>query len=322
MRQLAKSAVLFLAIGLAIHVALFHAAEYLVYRTGRSNPFYKIAVADERPVDWVILGASHAMPLDFADFNGFMEKETGLHILNLASPGTGPLYHRFVFEQFLKKKRTRNLLYVADPFAFYAPAWNEERFADAKLLGRTPFDGTIARSLLAYSLHDGVDPLALVDYVTGFSKINNRARFERDVWEGEKQFDRMFPSSPAMVAKRIGYLYPKPPADEGLRHYLGVFDDLVALARGQGIRVVVIKMPVPPNFYGQIPDQAAFDAAVGSLLEKREIAFIDFSTALTEARFYFDTDHLNRAGVTEFFARHLKAVLLSPAAPEQDRAGR
>jgi hypothetical protein len=37
----------------------------------------------------------------------------------------------------------------------------------------------------------------------------------------------------------------------------------------------------------------------------------DFSTTLPEAGFYFDTDHLNRAGLTEFFSRHLKAILVA-----------
>ena len=316
MRQLAKSALLFVAIGLALYAALFYAADRLVYRTGKSNPFYKIAVAQRADFDWVILGASHAMPLDFADFNAFMEKETGLAILNLASPGTGPLYNRFVFEQFLAGHRTRNLLYVADSFAFYLPVWNEERFADAKLLARTPFDVAIARRLFAYCLHDGVDPRALLDYVTGFSKINNRERFERDVWEGEKQFDRVFRSSPTMVNSRIAYLYPKPPSAAGLAHYLDVFDDLLVLAERHGIRVVVIEMPVPPDFYAKIPDQAGFDAAIGSLLAKRQIAFLDFSRALTAPGLYFDTDHLNRTGLTQFFEQHLKAVLLSPPAAD------
>jgi hypothetical protein len=314
MRHLAKSTALFLAIGLSLYAALFYAADRLVYRTGKSNPFYKIAVADQSSFDWVILGASHAMPLDFADFNNVMEKETGQRILNLASQGTGPLYNRFVFEQFLAKHRTRNLLYIVDSFAFYLPTWNEERFSDAKLLGRTPFDLTIARRLSSYSLHKGVDVLTLLDYLTGFSKINNRERFERDIWEGEKQFDRVFRPSPTMVKSRIGYLFPMPLTSTGLDHYLGVFDGLVALAQQQGIRVVAIKMPLPPDFYGQIPNQAEFDAAIDSLLAKRQVVYLDFSSALPEPRFYFDTDHLNRAGVTELFEKHFKAILQSPTA--------
>ncbi|HZR72495.1 hypothetical protein [Bradyrhizobium sp.] len=311
MRLQAKSATLFIAIGLALYAALFYAADRLVYRTGKSNPLYKIAVAEPTHFDWVILDASHAMPLDFADFNGFMEKETGLHIVNLASPGSGPLYNRFVFEQFLTKHRTRNLLYIVDSFAFYHVTWNEERFTDAKLLGRTPFDAAIASRLLSYCLNEGVDFRALLDYVTGFSKINNRARFERDIWEGEKQFGRVFRPSPAMTKSRISYLYPKLPTPAGLARYLEVFDGLVALAQQQGVHVLVIKVPVPPDFRGQIPNESEFDAALSGLLARRQIAFLDLSAELPEPRFYFDTDHLNRAGVTELFEKHLKTILLA-----------
>lgn len=313
MRHPAKSAALFLALGLLLYGLLLYAADGLVYRTGKSNPFYKIAIAGQERFDWVILDASHAMPLDFADFNGFMEKETGLHIINLASPGTGPLYNRFVFEQFLAGHRTRNLLYIVDSFAFYQTTWNEERFTDAKLLGRTPFDLTIARRLFTYCLQEGVDFRALLDYVTGFSKINNHERFERDMWEGEKQFDRVFRPSPAMTRSRISYLFPKPPKPAGLAHYLEVFDGLVTLAQQKGVRVIAIKAPVPPDFRSKIPNEAEFDAAVSGLLATRQVAFLDFSGALPEPGFYFDTDHLNRAGVTELFEKRIKGVLLATA---------
>ena len=156
----------------------------------------------------MILGASHAMPLDFADFNALMQRETGLRIFNLAAQGTGPLYNRFVFEHFLRAHRTRNLLYVVDLFAFTSRAWNEDRFADAKLIRGTPFAPAIARRLGNYVRRDGVDPRALLDYLSGFSKINNRDRFQRDAWEGEAQFDRVYRSSATAVAQRIAYLYP------------------------------------------------------------------------------------------------------------------
>ena len=49
MRALAKSALLFLAIGLLIYAAVYAAAEHLLYRTGDRNPFFRIATADRRP---------------------------------------------------------------------------------------------------------------------------------------------------------------------------------------------------------------------------------------------------------------------------------
>jgi hypothetical protein len=313
MQRLGKAALLFIAIGLAIYAGVYYAAEQLMVHTGRSNPLFKIAAAQDSSVDWVILGASHAMPLDFADFNSYMQGETGLRILNLASPGTGPLYNRFVLEHFLRAHRAKNVLYVVDSFGFYSRSWNEERFADAKLLARTPFEPAIAAELWNYARHEGVDFRAVLDYVTGFSKINNRERFERDVWEGEAQFDRVYRPSASAVKKRIAYLYPDKTAATALSRYLGEFSTIIAAAQRAGAVVVVIKMPTPSQYRGQLPDEAAFDQALSHLLATTGVRFHDFSQTMDEPRFYFDTDHLNRVGLTEFLARHLKPVLV----PEQ-----
>jgi hypothetical protein len=309
MKRLVKSALLFIAIGLAIYAGVYYAAERLMLHNGRSNPLFKIATAQESTVDWVILGASHAMPLDFADFNAQMERETGLRILNLAAPGTGPLYNRFVLEHFLRTHRARNLLYVVDSFAFYSRTWNEERFADARLLRRTPFEPAIARRLWDYARHEGVDARAVLDYVTGFSKINNRERFERDIWEGEAQFDRVYRPSASAVKKRITYLYPDKTAATALSRYAEEFSTLIATARQAGAGVVVIRMPLPSQYRSELPHEAVFDEAISRLCSKREVRFHDFSRAMDEPRFYFDTDHLNRAGLTQFFAQYLKPIL-------------
>jgi len=309
MKNLLKSALLFVAIGLALYAGVYYASERLMLSNGRSNPFFKIAMAQDSTVDWLILGASHAMPLDFADFNAQMERETQLKILNLAAPGAGPLYNRFVFEHFLREHRARNLLYVVDSFAFYSRTWNEERFTDAKLLRRTPFEPAIAQRLCDYARHEGVDARAVLDYVSGFSKINNRERFQRDVWEGEAQFERTYRPSSNAVRKRIDYLYPDKTAPAALARYLDEFLAIIALARKEGVKVVVIKMPVPPRFYMQLPEEAAFDAAISRVLAARGVPFHDFSETTNDPSLYFDTDHLSRAGLTEYFMRDLKPLL-------------
>ncbi len=313
MKRLLVPALLFIAIGLALYAGLYAAAERLVQRTGHSNAFFKMANLQERSVDWVILGASHAMPLDFADFNAQMQQATGQRIVNLAAPGAGPLYNRFAFEHFLREHRARNLLYVVDSFAFYSRTWNEDRFADAKLLRRTPFDPALARSLCSYSTNEGVDARAVLDYASGFSKINNRERFQRDQWEGEAQFERAQRPSSTAVGKRIDYLYADGTSAEKLTRYLGVLFDVVKRAQREGMRVVVIKMPLPPPFRDRLPDEAAFDSALQRLLAQHAVDFHDFSAAIPDARKYFDTDHLNRTGLTEFFERDLKPLLLAGA---------
>ena len=311
MRALAKTALIFLAIGLLIYTAAYAAAEWLLYRTGNTNPFFRIATAERPHYDWVVLGASHAMQLDFGEFNREIERETGRRILNLASPGTGPLYNRFVFEYFSHGHRADNLLYVLNSFVFYSATWNEDRFADATLLRRTPFEPTVARRLVDYSLSEGVDPHAVLDYLTGFSKINNRERFQPDIWEGEAQFDRPYRPSAAADRKRIAYLYPAPLDPRAFKRYLDAFAALLDEARAKGVRVVAIKTPVPSGFYKSLPNEATFNAAISELLARRGVPYHDFSRAMDEERFYFDTDHMNREGLATFLDRYLKPILTS-----------
>ena len=311
-QRLYRSALLFLAIGLLLYAGVYCAAERLTYRTGHANPLFKIATLAPGPVDWVILGASHAMPFDFADFNEHMRHATGLTIVNLAAQGTGPLYNRFVFEQYLAGHRTANLLYAIDSFAFDSRDWNEDRFADSKLLARTPFEFGIARRLAEYSLREGVDGRAWLDYVTGFSKINNRDRFERDVWSGETQFERVFRPSATADRQRIAYLYPAGAPDLAtLVHYLGQFEAIVALARQHSVRVVAIKLPVPAQFRRLLPGEAAFDAQLAQVLAHWDVPLYDLSATMDRPGVYLDTDHLNRAGATAFFDQYLKAILVA-----------
>ncbi|MGO9173134.1 MAG: hypothetical protein ACLP7P_14385 [Rhodomicrobium sp.] len=307
-----KSAVAFIAIGLLIYAGLYFAAEQLMYRNGHSNPFFKIATATTKDFDWVILGASHAMPLDFSDFNNQMQNQTGLKIINLASPGTGPLYNRFVLEAFVKEHSVKKVLYVADSFAFYSRVWNEDRFSDSKMVRATPLTRNTAELLLRYCWRDGVDPRSLLDYLTGFSKINNRDRFQKDVWEGEPQFDRVYRSSASAIKSRISYLFPSSDREAAMARYIAQFGKLFDTASQQNVRVAVIKMPAPAAFRAALPNEKAFDEALRGTLAARGIDLKDFSGELDEQRFYFDTDHLNRAGVSELFARYLKALLMEP----------
>ena len=310
MKSLWKSALAFAVIGLLLYGAADYGAERLLYREGHTNPFFKIETAPERSYDWLILGASHAMPLDFADFNAWMERESGRRILNLAAPGTGPLYMRFVLETFLDRLHAGHLLYVADSFSFMSRDWNEERFADATLLRRTPFDWGVAVRLAGYVRSDDVSPKALLDYAVGFSKLNNRERFQRDAWEGEAQFDRVFRPSASADRKRIEYLYgTAAPDPAALARYVGEFTALIDLARRSGMRVVVVKTPVPPSFRGLMPGEGAFNEALARVLGDRQMPFLDFSATLDDPSLYFDTDHLNRAGATRFFTQSLKPIL-------------
>ncbi|MHB1102864.1 MAG: hypothetical protein ACYC0C_08840 [Devosia sp.] len=305
-----RTALVFVGVGLLIYAGLFAISETLVYRNGHANPFFKIATADRQTYDWVILGASHAMPFDFDDTEQQIEAMTGLSLINFATQGAGPLYNRFVLEEFFEQHSAKAVLYVVDSFGFRSSLWNEDRLADAKLLRGTPLDLSIAARLGSYVAIKGADWRALLDYLTGFSKLNNRDRFAIDTWEGEVQFGRRYRPSAQAEDDRIAYLYPAESDDlDTLQRYLGELDELIGLAEANGAKVTLIKMPVPPRFYGKLPGEAEFDAALWARLEARGLRFEDYSLLLEESRFYFDSDHLGEAGVAAFLDRALKTVL-------------
>lgn len=316
MRHLARRAAAFVGLGLVLYALLLAAAEQLVLRTGHANPLFRIAATREQAVDWLIVGTSHAMPLAFGGTEAAVHRLTGLRLLNLAAPGTGPLYQRFVLEQFLRERRAANLLVVADSFAFHSRTWNEDRFADAKLLARTPYRPAVAAGLWRFVREDGVSPRALADYASGFSKINNRDRFQDDRWEGEAQFERIWRPSASAVRKRIAYLYPDGSPDAARARYMAELSRVLALAQRAGMRVVVVKLPTPAQYRSQLPQEAQFDVALGRLLAAANVPLHDWTSALPEARFYFDSDHLNRQGIDELLARHLVPVLASRPAPQ------
>lgn len=305
-----RTALQFMGIGLIIYAALFAASEALVYQNGHANPLHKIATADRPRYDWLILGASHAMPLDFADTEATIETATGQSIINLAFQGAGPLYNRFVMEQFLEGNEADGLIYVVDSFAFRARLWNEDRFADAGVLARTPFDLSVASRLLTYTVSEDVSLMAPLDYVFGFSKINNRERFERDLWDGETQFDRRYRPSERAEDERIAYLYPDGSDDPAmLDRYLDVFGALVDRAISAGLEVKVIKLPLPPRFYGKLPGEIEFDRALATMLYKRGLTVEDYSLLLAGPQYYFDSDHLGRRGVAAFIELRLIALM-------------
>jgi hypothetical protein len=310
MRPLLRLALAFIAIGLALYAALYGGAEALLWQHGRSNPLFKIAQLREPSVDWVVLGASHAMPLDFDDVNAtLIERPSGQRVVQLAGPGTGPLYNRFVLEAFLHEHRARHLLYVVDAFAFYSRSWNEERFADAKLLRRTPWRAATAATLARYVREEGVDPKAWLDYASGFSKINNRERCQTDVWEGEAQFERAARFSASAAKKRIAYLYPDGTADAALQRHLAAFDRLLALARAHGLTVTIVAMPLPRGFRDLLPDESAFRTALAAVAARHQAPIADFSTTIDDAALYFDTDHLNRSGLARFIEASLLPLM-------------
>lgn len=298
----------FLGLFAVLYIAAAAIAEVRVGRAGQ-GAMQELLAARGRQVDWIVLGASHALPLAYGGVPERFEAEAGQSMMVLAEVGAGPLYADFVLRQALLDLEPKHILYVADSFAFRSPRWNEERIADRKLLRKTPWRSSTLGILAGMAGSEGVAPGALADYVTNFSKLNPPDRFPQDDWRGAENFDRSFRPSRHATGARIGYLYPEGAAKADPARYLDALEAMFARARAEDLSVTVVKLPVPDAFREALPGEAEFDAALAARLAPLGIPLHDLSAALADPRLYFDTDHLNRDGVELLYERHLGAIL-------------
>lgn len=301
--------------GFVVIFALLYAgaairAEMTVGRAGQDTAFQRLLQARGETFDWVILGASHALPLDYGNVPDRLEADTSQSAIVLADTGAGPVFNRFVFDQARQDIKFKNLLYIVDSFAFLSPDWNEDRIADRKLLRKTPLRASTASLMIDYVVQEGVDPRGLLDYVTCFSKLNDAARFTSPDWRGAENFDRKARPSRYAVQQRIDYLYPQDGSGrETANRYLDALEGMFRSAQAEGIRILVIKMPLTDAFRKALPDESAFDEALKQRIAPLGIDYLDFSGALPEPSLYFDTDHLNRQGVERFYDGFLRDAL-------------
>ncbi len=307
-RRFMAAAAVFVLIGALLYSGVWIATDRLVYQYAQRNRFYQIRVASQPRYDHVILGASHAAALDYQDMTPTLERMAGAHVMNLSTVGGGVTVNRIVLEYFLERRQAGHLVYVVDSFAFYSRQWNEDRVKDAKLFARAPFDAALARVLFR---HAGTRMVGL-DYVLGFSKINNRDRFAPDTHADEgTRFTRTYRPVAQIDEQRFAYLYPSVIDPGVVAKYLAELEELLRFAASRGLRVTVIKPPLPERVYDRLPDEAAFDARLREALARNTVAFRDFSQVSNDPAFFYDTDHLNRTGVLAFFETHLVPLLTS-----------
>ena len=299
----------FAAVGFLLYVGLYAATEVLVSRYGRSNRFLQAGARTTSDYDAVILGASHAGVFDYRDLNQKITEATGARVINLSVVGGGPVVNQLLFDYFLTRHRARTVLYFVDSFAFYKPDWNERRLDDARLFQRAPFDPRLV-PLLARA---GASWKVTLDYAAGFSKINNADRFSPDVREEEgARFERAYRPVAQIDEQRLAYLYPATidaAAVANRDRYLGVLAEVCDEALARGMRVVVVKPPVPARVRRVLPGEADFDAALEGMLRARGLHVVDLSAADDDEKHYYDTDHLNLTGASQFIAREFPGLL-------------
>ena len=306
LRRFLRYGLFFLLVGVLIYSVVYIAADQLVYKYAIRNRFYAVKSAPLVDYDVVILGASHAAVFDYEDMNSQLEQMTGKKILNLSVVGSGITMNRLLLDYFLIQHRTRQVIYFVDSFAFYSKDWNEDRLQDVRLLDRAPFDPSLVQLLWQNPASRSV----AFDYTVGFSKINNSDRFKPDITEDEAvRFTKTYRPVKQIDAQRIEYLYPKKMDPAIFQRYLTEFEDMLRYLQSRNIRVRVIKPPIPERMYRMLPNEAQFDVALKPVLDRNSVEFYDFSLVNNDESFFFNPDHLNRAGVLNFFESNLKNIL-------------
>lgn len=305
-RRFLASAAVFTAIGALLYGGLYAWSERMVWRHAQTNKFFLVKSAPPTQYDYVILGASHAAALGYQDMTARLEALTQKKIVNLALVGGGVRVSRLIFDYFLTRHHTHGLVYVIDSFAFYGRTWNEERLQDTRLFLRAPFDLSLASALLSDSATRSMGG----DFLTGFSKINNKDRFTADVTPEEStRFNRAYRPVKQIDDQRLEYLYPRDIDQAVFARYMTEFEQFLGDAQARGIRVLVVKPPLPERIVKRIPGEQAFDAQLNELLTRLNIPLHDFTHTGNDEKLFYDTDHLNKDGVLNFFQTALVPLL-------------
>lgn len=295
-RSFVASWLSFIAIAFLIYGAFYAWSEALVFQYGDKNRFFMIATAPLQAYDFAILGASHAMPIGFEDYNKRLEEAVGGSIINLSIEGAGVLPNRLMIDYFFSRHSARTVVFFLDSFAFYSRQWNEDQL-DTALFKRAPFDLALVDTLLRYPWARGL----VAPYVSGFTKMNNQDRFGSDLPDAEvTKFSKTYRPIPQIDRQRVSYLYPPQIDQAELQRYENEFADLIDFIRSKGGDIIVIKPSTPARYRDALPNESIFDAQIGEVLRAEAVPYYDLSAAVVENQYFYDTDHLNRDGVRAF----------------------
>ena len=305
---------LVLAIGLLIYVAIYVTAEINTLDSSLRNRLFMINTAPQAEYDYVIVGASHAMPFGFESMNERLETMTNASIINLSIEGGGPIPARFLIDYFLADHKPKSVLYMIDSFAFYSEQWNEVRIDDPELLARAPLDWDLLYTLWKFPSTRSLIP----GYLTGFYKINNQERFTPDLSDAERsRFTRTYRANARVDERRMAFLYPDTKSGEITDRYIAELEELSNTLAARGINLIAIKTPLPQRVLEKLSGEAAFDEKVRGALGRHGFELHDFTMVANDDAFFYDTDHLNKDGVINFMDAHLNALLLNESLPAQ-----
>lgn len=179
---------------------------------------------------------------------------------------------------------------------------------DVELYRRAPWDAGLAALLL----REPAARQAALGYISGFVKINDSSRFDPDLFEAEgTRFDRSYRPIAQIDRQRIEFLYPPEVREASLEEspYLAEFERMIEDVQAAGRRFIVVRPPIPERIREMLPNEATFDAKLREVLARHGVELYDFTSVANDPELFYDSDHLNRDGVLNFYEQHFADVI-------------
>ncbi len=305
-RKLLGKAVLFLCLNALLGYSVLCLFEQRLHYAPWETDSVLLVMPQNQQYGSVFLGTSHAYICSrFSEHHQLTEEILGQRLLNLAQPtGGGLMPARFFLEYFLEEgNQTDSVVYFLDPFVFFCVGSNEYH----KFVYNEPFRFRFLWKLLRN--HYGIR--RVITYI--------RSKFGRDwlLQRSEPLIAHPYalqPSEidPERIKKRIGTLYPDGLQEENFQKYAQEFLKIARLCREHGIPLHVI---TPPTLLGPEPGAARVNAWLREQQKTEAFSFHDFVNAMPQARFFYNLDHLNTAGIAHFMQYYVRPILDPTATP-------
>lgn len=248
--------------------------------------------------DAVFLGTSHARIFSRFENHARVEKVLGKKFINLGQGyerggvKSQQTYLNYFYE---RGNFATTLVYFVDPFIFYRRNLDE----NVSIYVNEPYRHDFNNLLKDVETNNEIVEF----YETKAGKGIQPTKYP----EFEKKYQGDISSiTPEAIDDRIAHLYQDPYNKEQFDKTLSILLQTIEIARGHGMRVVVI---IPTT---QIPAQPRDSYVLDALraeAKKRLFTFYDFSHVITDPSLYYDTDHLNTPGILYFTKKHLKPIL-------------
>jgi hypothetical protein len=290
---------LFMVVNVLAGIAVLWAVDAAhAYRPWETDSLLEVMPHDS-DVGCVILGTSHAYALSrFRENHRILEEALGMEVFNMGLPAAGGVRPaRLFFEEFIARgNRAKNLLYLIEPFVFYAPEANDNH----KFVHYEP----VRPGFLLRLVRDGYPWRRVFAYV--------RSKFEAP-WllqqpETMIAHEGMVstPIDPARVEARIATLYWEGQERAAFRRHAPELERIIARAAAAGMRVYLV---APPTLLGHEPGMAVLEDWITTLAGRYTFTWRDHTHAMGAPAYFYDLDHLNTRGVGYYAGQFLAPLL-------------